>query len=268
MEKKYSSELARRISTGTGRASTFGLKFLAMAISVCAVLSVAAAAVLGVVATKPATAGPDILYTNVMDETDYLIYDVTSTDIDGNALTAVVGHSDEPTDIFAVKREMTLKQGDWTAPGNPAMQWKKVVYTVNLRLRDLVYTDPINGDLASVQPIGMIAGVLDLGYGTEVLSVVSESFTVNGCVPAIYDSLGNVIEKADAVSASLDETGRLWVTVQLPALDGFSVGSYSEGDAIAVSVILKAPFSADAVLDPSESAFPEFDDVAIEAVIA
>ncbi len=268
MEKRYSSELARRISTGNGRASTFGLKFLAMAISVCAVLSVATVAVLGVVAMKPANAGPEIVYANVLDETNYLIYEITSTDADGNALTASVGHSDVPTDVFAVKREMALKQGDWTAPGNPAMQWKKVVYTVNLRLRDLVYTDPVNGDLASVDPTGMVAGVLNLGYGTQALTVVSESFTVNGCVPVIYDVYGNVIEKADAVTWNLDESGRMWVTVALPLLDGFSVADYSEGDSVAVSVVMKAPFSAEAVLDNVETAFPEYDDIAIETLIA
>jgi hypothetical protein len=261
MEKRFESELAKRISSGRGRASPFGAKFLALAISVCAVLAVATAAVLGAVATKPANAGP-VEYLPIMDETNYIVYNAEDSNADGDMDAASAVHSDIYTDDFAVKREMTVKQGDWTAPGNPVMQWKKVVYTVNLRLRDLAYVDPVNGQLASVEPIGMIVGELSVAYGTATFVEMSESFLINGCEPNILDAEGNIEGCADAVEVASVE-GQALVTITLPDLAGTVVGGYAEGDSISISVMLKAGFLVDVSVIADEAAFPEFDDLAI-----
>lgn len=262
MEKRFESELAKRISAGRGRASPFGAKFLALAISVCAVLAVAAAAVLGVVATKPANAGP-VDYLPILDETNYLVYDAEDSDADGDMDVASAVHSDIYTDDFAVKREMTVKQGDWTAPGNPVMQWKKVVYTVNLRLRDLAYVDPVNGQLASVEPIGMVVGDLSVAYGTATFAEVSESFLINGCEPLYLADDGiTVLGKADAVEVVSVE-GLALVTIALPDLTGTTVGGYNEGDVVSINVMIKAGFLVDVGVIVDEGAFPQFDDLVI-----
>jgi hypothetical protein len=255
MEKRFESELAKRISTGRGRASPFGAKFLALAISVCAVLSIAAAAVLGVVATRPAFAGP-VEYTDAVSDTDYLIYELADTTDPADGVAdeiSVVATSDlAEEEVFAVKREMTIKSGVWDAPAPPLKQWTKVVYTVNLRLRDLAFTDPVSGLSASIEPVGLIVGDMDVIYNGVALAWVSESFTVNGCVPV--DLLGI---KADAVV--LDDVTGAWI-VKLPDLTGFFVGDgidaqYTDGDSISVSLMLKAPYIAGSALEGTETAF-------------
>jgi hypothetical protein len=258
MEKRFESELAKRISTGRGRASPFGVKFLAMAISVVAVFSIGAAAVLGVIATKPANAGP-VDYVDVESGTDYLIYDLTDADADTDLVEAV---ADDilVEEVFAVKREMTLKAGVWDAPAPPVKQWTKVVYTVNVRLRDLAITDVDTGISASVDPVDLIVGQLDIMYNGAVLSWVSESFTINGCelVKTVYVDGVPVVVKADAVT--MDLTGQFW-TIQLPDLTGFvSSGTgmdaaYNEGDSISVSLMLKAPYIAGSELVGFETGF-------------
>ena len=254
MEKRFESELAKRISTGRGRASPFGAKFLVLAISVCAVLSIAAAAVLGVVATRPAFAGP-VDYVPVMSATDYLMYELSDSDGDEIADTiGVVAAEDDPLveEVFAVKREMSIKSGVWEAPAPPLKQWTKVVYTLNIRLRDLAFTDPVTGLSAYVDPVGLVVGSMDVLYNGAELSWISESFTVNGCVPT--DILG---AKADAVV--WDDVNGVW-NIALPDLAGFYFGpdipaAYGDGDSISVNLMLKAPYIAGASLDGSETAF-------------
>lgn len=248
MDRRFESELAKRISTGRRRASPFGVKFLAMAISVVAVFSVGTVAVLGVIAVQPAVK-PPIEYAEVTSGTDYLVYDISDLDGDGIPDDVDVVASSETADIFAVKRDMTLKSGVWDAPSIPVKYYTKVVYTVNIRLRDLVWVDPVN----------LIVGQLDIMYNGAVLGWVSESFTINGIEPVkVVDS---VTVKADAVT--VDEAGQVW-TVQLPDLtDYVFAGSsipavYAEGDYISVSLMLKASYIEGTTLVGSETAFAEY----------
>lgn len=257
MEKRFESELAKRISTGRGRASPFGVKFLAMAISVVAVLSIAAAAVLGVVATRPATAGP-AEYVEVVSGTDYLLYELSDSELDeddvADAINVVAVMDDPDVDeIFAVKREMMIKTAVWDSPSPPTKQWTKVLYTVNVRLRDLAFTDPVTGLSASIEPVGLVIGSFGALYNGLELDMVSESFTVNGCV--LVDSVGTA---ADAVA--YDDVNGVW-NIALPSLDGFVVSgtgaseTYDDGDSISVSLMLKAPYIAESALDVTETAF-------------
>lgn len=230
---------------------------MAMAISVVAVLSIAAAAVLGVVATRPATAGPAD-YMPVMSETDYLIYELTDSETDEDDVADaidVVAVTDDPylEEVFAVKREMSIKTAVWDSPAPPTKQWTKVLYTVNIRLRDLAFTDPVTGLSASIEPVNLVIGSLGALYNGVELALVSESFTVNGCV--LVDSVGTA---ADAVA--YDDVNGVW-NIALPSLDGFVVSgtgaseTYDDGDSISVSLMLKAPYIAGSALDVTEMAF-------------
>jgi hypothetical protein len=250
MEKRFESKLAEHISTGRRRASPFGVKFLALAISVVAVFSIGAVAVLGVIAAQPAVR-PPIVYDDVISGTDYLIYDISDLNEDGIPDDVVVVASSDTTDVFAVKREMTLKSGVWDAPSIPVKQYTKVVYTVNVRLRDLYW----------VNPVDLIVGQLDIMYNGAVLEEVSDSFMINGCEP-VMTALDGTTVKADAVTA--DTTGEVW-TVQLPDLTGFvfpgetpTPATYNEGDYISVSLMLKASYIEGTSLVGSESAFPAY----------
>ncbi|OGS44192.1 MAG: hypothetical protein A3K76_06105 [Euryarchaeota archaeon RBG_13_57_23] len=250
MGKTYKSELARRISTGRGRASPFETKFLVLSVAVCAILAFGAATVFGA-AAKPAYAGP-VEYTEILSGTNYLVYQTDELTGEVNVV-----HSDAYTMDFAAKREMTVKEGAFISPGNPDLKWQKVVYTVNLRLRDLAFEDPDMNVLASIEPIGMIVGQLDIGYGPALLGEISASFMVNGCEPLFADG-----SKADAVDVVIGEA-RTLVTVTLPDLTGTQLVGYAEGDFISVNVILKGIFVDGAALDPVETAFPAFDDIVL-----
>lgn len=233
MEKKFESELGKRIVEGKKRQSTINMGVIAAAVVSFALLVGSAVFLL------PAMAGAEtgkpvmIEVIPIEGQDDYLVYVAESDEIVHTDSVAI----DEKYDL---KRMVTLKEMTYTSPNAPYdKDYNMFVYNVNVVLRDLTNVG---------SPEGMILGTLTIPYSGSVVAATSMSIAVN------------LVELPDILPASVTtdlENDVITVGVFLPA--GIS---YAAGDNIQIQVTAKVTwYSAVPVLDVVEEAFPAFFDL-------
>ena len=132
---------------------------------------------------------------------------------------------------FLLKRTSDLKWTVFDTPGNAAVDYTKVVYTVNLKLRDLsLFTGGVTGLAVSDLTIG--------GFGVKTPTLVSASLTINGAAVLLLD--GGALDASNYITWAYD-AGTLTAQVTLPSLDLTTALAYKDGDMVTVFVMFKTP---------------------------
>lgn len=238
MERKFESELGRRVAEEGRKKSFRKVAVLAVTLSACALMISSAAFLL------PAIAGEEVgkpVYWNdvITAQNDYLVYE------DG----ALVHYTeDQLTDdvSFDVKRTVTLKAAVFEAPSEfSTAQYNKYVYSVNVNLRDLT----------QFTPDGVVVGEVTIPY-TGTTPVVSWTMTDDGLLVASSEDETPAFAPTDVTA-----TGEMIaMTVSLP--DDYE---YEVGSQISIQIMVKVPLYTP---DPwslviVEDAFRDFDDLEI-----
>jgi len=233
MEKKFESELGKRIVEGKKRQSTINMGVIAAAVVSFALL--VGSAVFLLPAMAGAETGKPVMteVVPILGQDDYLVYVAESDEIVHTDSVAI----DEKYDL---KRMVTLKEMTYTSPNAPYdKDYNMFVYNVNVVLRDLTNVG---------SPEGMVLGTLTIPYTGSVVAATSMSIAVNlvalpGILPAsVVTDLEN-----DVIA----------VKVFLPA--GIS---YAAGDNIQIQVTAKVTWYSEVpVLGVVEEAFPAFFDL-------
>ena len=233
MEKKFESELGKRIVEGKKRQSTINMGVIAAAVVSFALL--VGSAVFLLPAMAGAETGKPVMteVVPILGQDDYLVYVAESDEIVHTDSVA----TDEKYDL---KRLVTLKEMTYESPSAPYdKDYNMFVYTVNVVLRDLENV---------VSPESMVLGTLTIPYTGNALPTTSWSIAVN------LVELTGIIPASVATDLENDEIS---VQAFLPA--GIS---YASGDNIQIKVTIKvlyyAPVPVDGVV---EEAFPAFSDL-------
>jgi len=221
-----------------------GKKTLFVALVSCVFMFVVASGALAVVlrtAVDPiesGTAAPE--YVSVAAAEDYLV------NVEG-----VVTYADALLieEDFLLKRTSDLKWTVFDTPGNAAVDYTKVVYTVNLKLRDLsLFTGGVTGLAVSDLTIG--------GFGVKTPTLVSASLTING--EAVYLVDAGALDASNYITWVYDAvTGTLSARVTLPSLDLTTALAYKDGDVVSVFVMFKTPEPGLAITG-SDIGFPDY----------
>jgi len=221
-----------------------GKKTLFMAVVSCAFMFVVASGALAVVlrtTVDPIESGPMAPeYVSVAAAEDYLV-DVEGAVTYASALL--------PEELFLAKRTSDLKWTVFDTPGNSAVDYTKVVYLTNLKLRDLsLFTGGVTG-LA-------VADVTINGFGEKTPTLVSASLTINGSAVLLLE--GGALDASNYITWVYDAvTGTLSARVTLPSLDLTTALAYNKGDMVTVFVMFKTPEPGLAITG-SEIGFPDF----------
>ena len=219
-----------------------GKKTLFVALVSCVFMFVVASGALAVVlrtAVDPiesGTAAPE--YVSVAAAEDYLV------NVEG-----VVTYADALLieEDFLLKRTSDLKWTVFDTPGNAAVDYTKVVYTVNLKLRDLsLFTGGVTGLAVSDLTIG--------GFGVKTPTLVSASLTINGAAVLLLD--GGALDASNYITWAYD-AGTLTAQVTLPSLDLTTALAYKDGDMVTVFVMFKTPEPGLAITG-SDIGFPDY----------
>jgi len=203
-----------------------GKKTLFMAVISCAFLFAVATGALALVsrtAVDPIdSAGAAAEYVSVAAAEDYLV------NVEGAVTYADALLLEED---FLLKRTSDLKWTVFDTPGNAAVDYTKVVYTVNLKLRDLsLFTGGVTGLAVSDLTIG--------GFGVKTPTLVSASLTINGAAVLLLD--GGALDASNYITWAYD-AGTLTAQVTLPSLDLTTALAYKDGDMVTVFVMFKTP---------------------------
>ncbi|HIH01438.1 TPA: hypothetical protein HA259_05085 [Thermoplasmata archaeon] len=239
MERKFDSELGKRVAEGSRKTSSKKAAILAATLSVCAIM------VSGAAFMAPAIAGEElgkpVYWENVIEaQNDYLVYE------DGVLVHYAEDQWTESVS-FDVKRTTTLKAAVFNSPSEWSnAEYNKFVYSVNVNLRNLTYFGPD----------GAIVGVLAIPYSGALEPAVSWSMTDDDIMVNSSDDL--LPEYVPAEVATDDAF--INVTVALP--DGYE---YEEGSQISIQVMIKVPIYTPLPWDEDivEEAFPDFDDLMV-----
>lgn len=205
-----------------------GKKTLFVALISCVFLFAVASGALAVIsrtAVDPIdSAGAAAEYVSVAAAEDYLV------NVEG-----VVTYADALLleEDFLLKRSSDLKWTVFDTPGNAAVDYTKVVYTVSLKLRDLsLFTGGVTGLAVSDLTIG--------GFGVKTPTLVSASLTINGAAVLLLD--GGALDASNYITWVYDAvTGTLSARVTLPSLDLTTALAYKDGDMVTVFVMFKTP---------------------------
>lgn len=237
MERKFESELGKRVAEGSWKKSSKKTVLLAVALSACAFM------VSGATFMAPAIAGEEygkpVYWDDVITaQCDYLVYE---DDVLVHYAEDQIGEDD----LFDVKRTVTLKAATFDSPSDFSIaQYNKFVYSVNVNLRNLTY----------FQPGGAVVGEVTIPYTLTVEPIVSWSMTEDDVLIASSEDLSPVYVPADVTV----EDGSIVAVVALP--DGYE---YVEGTQIGIQVMIKVPLYTESPssLEIVEDAFPDFDDL-------
>ena len=179
------------------------------------------------------------LYDSVFTAEDYIV------DTEG---VATYADSLLPDQAFLVKRTSELKSTVFTPPGSTSL-YTKVVYAVNLKLRDLsLFTDGVAGLVVSDLTV--------TGFGEKKPCLVSASLTINGSAVLLED--GGELEASNYLTWTYDAgTGTVSARLILPSLDLTTALAYNDKDAVSVFVMFKVPETGLAI-GGSDIGFPDF----------
>jgi hypothetical protein len=228
MEKKFESELGKRIVEGKNRQSTINVGIIAAAVVSCALLVGSAAFLLPAMAGAETSAAVD--YIELIDaEDDYLVY------VEGLGLVHV---ADEPLDgIWDVKRTASLKQATFDSPSVMSdAQYNKFVYVLNVNLRDLT----------TFVPEGTVVGQLTIPYTGTSDPLVTQTMLVDGTLVAATPALVALVTDVDGNVVGIS------CEVALPDLDA----AYAAGNMISIQIMMKVPLYTTISVDFTEIAFP------------
>lgn len=254
MERKFESQLGKRIQEGKKRGCAVNLGVVAVAVVSFSLLMGSAAFLLSALAGGEI--GKPVMdeYMAITGEDDYLIYVSESEELvhdDGDDLTN-----------YDLRRIVNLKEKTYTSPNSPYFkEYNSFVYNVNVVLRDLSEVGI---------PEGMVLGTLMIPYTGEI-TTQSMSITVNQIVMA-----ESIVPATITPPNEEDEVPCIFIEVFLPELtwivDEVEVSQeYAEGDNVQIQASVKVPFFHDLYPDESEvpvpvpdvveEAFPEFFDL-------
>ena len=236
MERKFESELGKRVAEGSWKKASKKSAILAVALSACALMISSAAFM------APAIAGEEygkpVYWDDVISaQSDYLVYE------DG----ALVHYAEDQIgedDLFDVKRTVTLKAATFDSPSEFSIaQYNKFVYSVNVNLRDLTYFNPD----------GTVVGMVTIPYTGTSEPVVSWSMTDGETIVATSeDALPAYVPTETTVA-----NGAITAVVTLP--EGYA---YDSGMQIGIQLMIKVPLYTESPLglEIVEDAFPDYDD--------
>lgn len=251
MKRKFESELGKRIVRGSRRASQSPVALAALVSAACAIILGASAMMVPALAV-PGDPGPPVTYVNLIDaEDDYLVNDGT----------AIVKIDEVGDDLFQVKRVATLKHAIFSTPGMSSAEYTKIVYSVNVNLRDLT---ELEDDV-----VGMVVGALDVAYaGAAAPLTVDFSLAINGEVlhETAYNETGVPyagaemnpfeVDWIDTSDDGIDVADTISVDAVLPDLaSAFEKQSYEPGDSVELFILIKIGEPVE-TLSFSEVAFP------------
>jgi hypothetical protein len=178
-------------------------------------------------------------YTLIVDAEDYLV------DVEG-----VVTFAEDLTidQLFLVKRGSDLKWTVFDTPGG-GNDYTKVVYTTNVRLRDIaLFTAGVAG-LA-------LSDVTIEGFSENLPTMVSASLAING--EPVLLAEGGALDASNYITWVFDSvTGTLSARVTLPSLDLTTALAYENGDVVSLFVMFKTPVTGLNIAG-SEIAFPDY----------
>ena len=197
-----------------------GKKTLFMAVVSCVIMFAAAT---GALALTP----PE--YVSVATAEDYLV-----------SVGGVITYADPLLfeEDFLVKRISDLKYTVFETPGNAAAVYTKVVYTVNLNLKDL---SPFTEGVAGL----VVSDVTIDGIGDKEPTLVSASLTINGAAMNL--------DASKYITQVVYDAGTLSARVTLPSLES----TYNDGDMVAVFVMFKTPVTG-LTITGSDIGFPDY----------
>lgn len=187
-----------------------------------------------------ATGASALVYTVVLDAEDYLV----STD-------GVITYAGDllPDQDFLLKRGSDLKWTEFDTPGNSPVDYTKVVYTVNVKLRDLSH---FTGGVAGLA----VSDVTVEGFGEKTPTVVSATLTINDQPVLLAD--GGALDASNYITWLFDAvTGTLSARVTLPSLDLTSAQAYNDDDVVSVFVMFKTPMTG-LTITGGEVGFPDY----------
>ncbi|MBU1158175.1 MAG: hypothetical protein KKE24_02425 [Candidatus Thermoplasmatota archaeon] len=242
MERKFESELAEKVSLRSksgfsGRkASVFVLAIISSAIMIGATAVT--------LSMSSSTAGcPWIEYTNLLDETDYLVYDLS----EGTTYTDLI-YADEigAEDDFVVKRTSEVRTGEFDTPGDGTV-YTKLVYSVNVKLR---HTAPFEGLIAGLE----VASLNVSGFGL-IPELMTHTISLNGTVISV-DGITVVTDCAD---------GSITIDLVMPDLTDTEY-AYESYDMVSFLVMLRVPLTG-LILDAEEIGFPSYNPVTDEELV-
>jgi hypothetical protein len=238
MERKFESELAGQVARHHKNPIGNRAKVLFMTVISCAVMVGAAAAVLSMDAR--ATLGTPTDYTPVFDGEDYL-----EVNAEGEIAYA---EAPETEDVFLMKRTSELKWTTWDTPGNSPIDYTKVAYMVNLKLKD---TTAFTSGVTSMSVTDLTVG----GFGLSAPTLASASISINDVAVLMTDG-GLALDASEYITWVYNEaTGVLSVEVTLPSLDLTNALSYKDGDKISIFVMFKTSETLSTITG-SEIGFP------------
>lgn len=185
-------------------------------------------------------------YTSLLDE-DYQDYLVS---VEG----AITYAADLSTDQdFLVQRTYDLKTTVWDTPGSAPVDYTKIVYTVNLKLRDIsAFTDGVAGLFVSDLTVA--------GFGLKAPTLVSASIVINGAAVLLLVD-GAALDASNYITWVYD-AGTLSAQVALPSLDLTTALAYNDEDFVSIFVMFKVPETG-LTLTGSDIGFPDYQPVPV-----
>lgn len=253
MERKFESELGKRISEGKKRSSTINVGIMSAAVVAAALLVGSAAFLLPALGAETGKPVMEELMA-IENQDDYLIY------VEESEIVVHDDGDDGMTDgQYDVRRIVNLKEKTITSTFSPYYhEYNLFVYNINIVLSDLTHVG---------QPVGMLVGELEIPYtyADEEDDVKSVSwFMMVNAAPVD-------VNPATVTLPSVDYQF-IFIAVCLPQLGSVEVPiEYTVGDNIQIQVSVKVPFFHDLYPDSEpgpvevpgvdETAFGEYYDV-------
>lgn len=237
MESKFESELAGQVARRHKNPLRSRANVLLTAVVSCVVMIAAAAAVLSMQVS--ASLGEPTEYTNIFYGDDYLV------NVDGVPTYS----ADVPVeDNFFVKRTSSLKWIEFDTPGYATVDYTKIVYSVNVNLRDIsAFSDGVTG---------MVVADLDVaGFLLYSPWIASANVCINDV--EVMSNGAIVLGELPYLAPSFDSaTGTLSVAVTLPDISSLGL-TYNSGDTVSIFVMFKT-VEVGLTITGSEIGFPDF----------
>lgn len=166
MERKFGSELAKEVAQHRRGLFDRRTRIVFAAVISCAVMVSGAAAVLSIKASAAQGGATEFEY--LFDEGTKVDYLVVGDD-ESVTYTCVAPEEDD----FIIKRASTLKMTEFSSPGSSPNVYTKFVYSMNVKLRDIVW---IESGVAGMKVAQLTVG----GFGESAPSIVTASVTIDG----------------------------------------------------------------------------------------
>lgn len=240
MERKFESELAGQVARRHKNPLRGRMNVLLAAAVSCVVMVAAAAAVLSMQASA-SVGGPTVFIEEFSNE-DYLI------NVEGVPTYIQYADGEAVDDTFLVKRNSELKSTQFDTPGLSEVDYTKVIYSVNVKLRDISGFD---GGVSGM----VIADLTVAGFALYSPWIASTNVCING--NEIMASEGIVLGTLSYMTTSFDkETGILSAQIVLPDISSLEM-SYNNDDLVSIFVMFKT-VEVGLDISGSEVGFPDY----------